>query len=89
MTTELLAKLSVQGSIEDMFSPEDFADHVLAQARFAGNPGRFMEGKDKVLPAKLFLGKARGAAPQLSPITLDRFKKLFKDLDERFEKVYG
>lgn len=56
---ELLAKLPIDGAIEDVFTTREFAQHVLevSQELIEGKNSDHMKGKDKVLKAKNFLEK--------------------------------
>jgi hypothetical protein len=75
----------VEGAIEDIFTKNEFVKHVLAtDAVVTGKNSEFMKGRDKVLPAKLFLEKCRSKEkPELSKETIATVKKLFGELKKK------
>lgn len=89
ITSELLTKIPVDGSIEDIFTKGDFANYVLGvkEQDIGASNSTFMNGKDKVLPARQFLGKARDAdtRPKLSEATTKQISKLFDELAAKFD----
>ena len=90
ITRDLLAKLPVDGSIEDIFSKEDFARHVLGvdATEIRGKNSEHMKGRDKVLPSRLFLEKCRGSQkPVLTEVTTKNIAKLFNQVGGMFVKA--
>jgi hypothetical protein len=90
ITKNLLLKIPVDGAIEDMFTPKDFAEHVYGcdVAELTAKNSEFMSKKDKALKAKAFREKiALNPTLELEKQTLDNFKKLFDDFDIALAKL--
>ena len=90
MTKNLLLKIPVDGAIEDMFTPKDFAEHVYGcdVAELTAKNSEFMSKKDKALKSKAFREKiALNPTLELEQQTLDNFKKLFDEFDVAFAKL--
>jgi predicted ATP-dependent endonuclease of OLD family len=90
ITKKMLLKIPVDGAIEDMFTPKDFADHVLGcdVTQLNVKNSVFVKDKDKALKAKEFREKIQSAAlPSFDQQTLDNFDKLFEELDAAFAKI--
>lgn len=88
ITKEMLAKIPVEGAIEDMFSREDYALNVLGinSIEITGTNSEYMKGKDKVLKARQFLDKVSsgGSEITLSRETISRVNALFEELRMKF-----
>lgn len=83
---ELLAKLPIEGAIEDVFTTQEFAQHVLEVPPEAieGKNSDYMKGKDKVLKAKNFLEKVvAGNSITLSEESTALLNKLMGELIHR------
>lgn len=90
ITKNLLQKIPVNGAIEDMFTPKDFAEHVYGcdVAELTGKNSEFMDKKDKALKAKSFREKiATNPELELEQETLDNFRKLIDDLNSTLAKL--
>lgn len=85
---ECLAKLPVDGAIEDMFTKQEFAERIAScdPAAIGGKNSDFMKKKDKVLKAKGFLEAVRKdpGAKHIGSDTKALADKLFADLYGRF-----
>ncbi|MDO8988621.1 MAG: AAA family ATPase [Sideroxyarcus sp.] len=91
INTELVAKLPVDGAIEDIFSKEDFVKFVIADPTllFAGRNSDFMKGKDKVLLSKKFIEKVNKESQEieLDASTRTNAKLLFEVLSTLFSEL--
>lgn len=89
ISKDWLSSLKVDGSIEDIFTKEEYAAIIGADAaEITEKNSAFMKAnkRDKVLPSRLFLQKVRaGEAPALSDKTQELVKSLFSDLNSKFD----
>lgn len=89
ISKEWLLGLNVDGSIEDVFSKEEFASIIGVSAEIITEKNSaFMKTnkRDKVLPARMFLQKVRvGEIPQFSEKTVITVKALLADLTSKLE----
>ena len=84
ITKNLLQKIPVDGAIEDMFTPKDFANHVLGcdVAELTAKNSDYMKKRDKALKAKDFREKISTIPNlELEEATMENFTKLFDELD--------
>jgi predicted ATP-dependent endonuclease of OLD family len=91
-TQEMIAKIPVEGAIEDIFSRDDYKKYVLrdektitknTNSEYAKNSKR-----DKVLDAKLFLEYVNQNSVSLDKITENNIKKLIEILEAKFKKNF-
>jgi predicted ATP-dependent endonuclease of OLD family len=90
ITKSLLHKLPVDGAIEDMFTPKDFAEHVLGcdLAELTVKNSDYMRKRDKALKAKEFREKITSKPNlELEQLTIDNFKKLLDELDANMKNI--
>jgi predicted ATP-dependent endonuclease of OLD family len=87
ITKEILAVLPIDGAIEDIFSAQDFATHVLDEISpdpSVKNSDR-MKGRDKVMPARHFSERALAdGIIKLDAVTIGNATSLFKLLADKF-----
>lgn len=84
----ILSVLNTEGSIEDIFVPDDFKKHILNNENITykeTNSEYVKKNKvDKVLSAKLFLESVEQKLPKLSQTTLNNITKLFENINKKF-----
>ncbi|WP_164483758.1 MULTISPECIES: AAA family ATPase [unclassified Polaromonas] len=90
ISKDWLLTVNVEGSIEDVFSKDEFASIVgVDPAEISQKNSVFMKDtrRDKVLPARQFLQKVRDkSAPTLSTQTLQQVTILMNDLSDRLRR---
>jgi len=84
---DVVAKLPVDGAIEDLLTKQEFSDYVLEipVENVIGKNSEHMKGRDKVLVAKNFLEKVVAGRVSISPETKRLIEKLMDDLTSRVE----
>lgn len=89
ISKEWLLTLNIDGAIEDIFTKDEYAAILgIDPQELEGKNSQFVKSKkrDKVLPARQFLGNVRsGKAEKLSVETLTTIKGLFALLAKKFE----
>ncbi len=84
----ILSVLEKEGTIEDIFSAEDFKKFVIKEEKeYSGSNSEYVKQKkmDKVLLARLFLQSVETDNIKLSQESMDNINKLFELLDETFK----
>jgi predicted ATP-dependent endonuclease of OLD family len=86
----ILSVLEKEGSIEDVFSQDDFKKYILKNSSITYNTSNSEYIKDnknkvdKVLSAKLFLESVETEQIQLTPTTINNVSKLFEKIESKF-----
>ena len=80
-----------KGSVEDIFSQDDFIKVVLKDhedVSYSGSNSKYVKdsGLDKVLIAKQFLENYEDGLPKLDKESVDNIKQLFDKIEDRFKK---
>jgi DNA polymerase III delta prime subunit len=90
ITKEILAVLPIDGAIEDIFSMQDFATHVLDEGSLdpSVKNSDHMKGRDKVMPARHFSVRATANGTiKLDKVTTQNAVSLFELLARKFSEV--
>ncbi len=87
---EFIMDLPISGSIEDMFTPDDFRKYVLPEDRNKNDSDSSKKKENnKVLLALLFLRKCReGSSVKLSAETMTNIKTLVDDIEQKFQETH-
>lgn len=84
----ILSVIDVEGSIEDIFTQDDFKKHVLNSPTisYKESNSEYVKNKkiDKVLTAKLFLESVEKKVPSFSQATSNNISELFKNINKKF-----
>jgi hypothetical protein len=84
----ILSVLGSPGSIEDVFSVDDFKKFILKDEtiHYSSSNSEYLKSqkRDKVLLAKLFLDSLNTTLPELSKNTKDNLNMLFDKLEQKF-----
>ena len=87
---DILYVLESKGSVEDIFSRDDFIKVVLKDHKdvsYSGSNSKYVKdsGLDKVLIAKQFLESCEDGLPKLDKESMGRVEQLFEKIEDRFK----